>query len=200
MPATEPPFALVDPAWLQGPRVRLRPWRPADLAPFAAMSADAQTMAYFLSTLDTAASEAMVQRCQALIETQGWGLWAMELASPGADGPFIGLCGLHRPAWSLPFAPCIEISWRLARPWWGRGLAREAAGLALAVGFGPLALDEIVAFTTAANQRSRALMVRLGMRHDPDDDFDHPALPDGHPLQRHVLYRLAAPRGARPQR
>lgn len=186
----------IDPARLQGPRVRLRAWRPEDLAPFATMSADAQTMAWFLSAMDRAASDAMAQRCQALIDAQGWGFWAVELAAAGADGPFIGLCGLNQPAWPLPFAPCVEIGWRLARPWWGRGLAAEAAALALQVGFDELGLDEIVAFTAVANQRSRTLMARLGMTHDEEDDFDHPAVPAGHPLQRHVLYRLA--RGDRP--
>ncbi|RDI16871.1 RimJ/RimL family protein N-acetyltransferase [Pseudacidovorax intermedius] len=190
MTSAQTRFTAIDPARLQGPRVRLRPWQPDDLAPFAAMSADAQTMAYFLSTMDRAESELMAQRCQALIDAQGWGFWAVELAGAGADGPFIGLCGMNRPAWPLPFAPCVEIGWRLARPWWGQGLAAEAAALALDVGFAELGLDEIVAFTAVDNRRSRALMERLGMARDEAEDFDHPAVPDGHPLKRHVLYRL----------
>ncbi len=192
MTSAETRFTAIDPARLQGPRVRLRPWQPDDLAPFAAMSADAQTMAYFLSTMDRTESALMAQRCQALIDAQGWGFWAVELAGPGADGPFIGLCGLNRPAWPLPFAACVEIGWRLARPWWGQGLAAEAATLALDVGFAELGLDAIVAFTAVDNRRSRALMERLGMARDEAADFDHPAVPAGHLLQRHVLYRLAS--------
>ncbi|KAG1433006.1 hypothetical protein G6F57_022503 [Rhizopus arrhizus] len=89
----------------------------------------------------------------------------------------------------LPFAPGVEVGWRRAEPGWGRGYASEAALAALRVGFEQVGLGEIVAFTAVGNQRSRAVMARLGMQEDADP-FDHPAVPEGHPLRRHVLYRL----------
>jgi RimJ/RimL family protein N-acetyltransferase len=94
------------------------------------------------------------------------------------------------PRFSARFTPCVEVGWRLAFEHWGRGYATEAARLALAYGFGSLALSEVVSFTSTGNHRSRAVMERLGMRRDPADDFDHPALPESHPLRRHVLYRI----------
>ncbi|MBB3006504.1 GNAT family N-acetyltransferase [Cupriavidus alkaliphilus] len=171
-------------------RLRLRQWRDEDLAPFAALNADAQVMRYFPAPLSRAESDAMAGRCRSLIAQKGWGVWVAERR---ADDTFLGFVGLHEPAATLPFAPCVEIAWRLARHAWGQGYATEAARGALAYGFGRLGLDEIVAFTTLANARSRAVMERLGMRQDAVG-FDHPALPPRHPLRPHCLYRL--PRAA----
>jgi RimJ/RimL family protein N-acetyltransferase len=106
--------------------------------------------------------------------------------------PFIGFAGLAVPRFTAAFTPCVEIGWRLAVEHWGKGYATEAARLALAYGFETAGLAEIVSFTTVANLRSRAVMERLGMHRDPADDFDHPSLPDGHPLRRHVLYRIGS--------
>jgi RimJ/RimL family protein N-acetyltransferase len=169
---------------LRGRRVLLRPWRAADLEPFAAMNADARVMAHFPAPLSRAQSEAMMTRMQAHIDARGWGNWALDV-----DGRCIGFVGLTVPGFDAHFTPCTEIGWRLAFDAWGHGYATEAARLALAHGFGVLGLDEIVSFTALANVRSQGVMRRLGMGHDPADDFDHPRLP-GHPLQRHVLYRL----------
>ncbi|MBB3011574.1 GNAT family N-acetyltransferase [Cupriavidus alkaliphilus] len=171
-------------------RLRLRQWRDEDLAPFAALNADARVMRYFPASLSRAESDAMAGRCRSLIAQNGWGVWVAERR---ADDTFLGFVGLHEPAATLPFAPCVEIAWRLARHAWGQGYATEAARGALAYGFSRLGLDEIVAFTTLANARSRAVMERLGMRQDAVG-FDHPALPPQHPLRPHCLYRL--PRAA----
>ena len=103
---------------------------------------------------------------------------------------FIGFTGLAGVTFEAHFTPAVEIGWRLARAAWGHGYATEAARAAAAFAFGTLGLDELVSFTTAGNERSRAVMRRLGMTHDPADDFDHPALAAGDPLRRHVLYRL----------
>jgi len=110
-----------------------------------------------------------------------------------AVAPFIGFVGLWTPSFEAHFTPAVEVGWRLAREHWGRGYASEAAEASVALGFGGLALEEIVAFTVPANFRSRRVMERLGMTHDPADDFDHPGVPEGHALRRHVLYRLARP-------
>lgn len=175
---------------IETPRLRLRQWRDADYAPFVALNADADVMRYFPAPLTRAESDAMADRCRTLIAGRGWGLWAVERK---LDAAFIGFVGLHEPAAALPFSPCVEIGWRLAREAWGAGLATEAARAALAYGFGTLGLDQIVAFTTLENRRSRAVMERLGMRGDAPG-FGHPALPPGHPLRPHCLYRL--PRAA----
>ena len=174
---------------LSNGRLVLRPWRDADRAPFAAMNADARVMQFFPKRLSRVESDALFDTIQAHVAAHGFGLWAVE--APGA--PFIGFTGLAVPRFSAAFTPCVEIGWRLAAAHWGKGHATEAARLALAYGFETAGLGEIVSFTTVANLRSRAVMERLGMRRDADD-FDHPSLPDGHPLRRHVLYRLAATR------
>jgi RimJ/RimL family protein N-acetyltransferase len=107
--------------------------------------------------------------------------------------PFIGFVGLSVPRFEAPFTPCVEVGWRIAAEYWGRGYAPEAARGALAFGFDTLGLREILSFTTVVNQPSRRVMEKLGMVHDPSNDFDHPALPEGHALRRHVLYRIARP-------
>ena len=110
------------------------------------------------------------------------------------DGAFVGMVGLARCDLDAPFCPCVEIGWRLPREHWGRGYATEAAAAWLDHGFGVLGLDEVVAFTDTGHARSLAVMRRLGMRHDPGRDFEHPAMPEGHPLRPHVPLRDCARR------
>jgi ribosomal-protein-alanine N-acetyltransferase len=178
---------------IRGARVVLRPWRDEDRAPFAAMNADERVMEFFPTPLRRAESDALVDGIQAHFARHGFGLWAME--APGI-APFIGFTGLAVPRFTAAFTPCVEIGWRLAIEHWGKGYASEAARLALAYGFETAGLSEIVSFTSVANLRSRAVMERLGMQRDPTDDFDHPNLPNGHPLRRHVLYRIKSALGA----
>lgn len=173
--------------FLRTDRLLLRPWREADLAPFAALNADPAVMQFMARPLDRTESDAMVARIRAHFDRHGFGFWAVEAPDVA---PLVGLVGLAIPAFEAPFTPCVEIGWRLARPYWGRGYAVEAARASLRHGFEQLGLDEIVAFTVPANVRSRAVMERIGMTRSPEDDFDHPALPEGHPLRRHVLYRI----------
>lgn len=172
-------------------RLRLRQWRDSDLAAFAELNADPEVMRYYPSVLERAASDALAIRARAELERNGFGLWAVE-ASGVAE--FVGYVGLSHPGRPMPFTsaerPPVEVGWRLARAFWGRGYATEAARAALAFGFTELALAEIVSFTAVVNERSRAVMERLAMKRRAEDDFDHPALPDGHPLRRHVLHRM----------
>jgi RimJ/RimL family protein N-acetyltransferase len=170
-------------------RLQLRQWLPQDRDAFATMVADPEVMRYFPAPLNRSQSDAMADKCEALIAERGWGIWAVERQ---ADQRFIGFVGLHIPQDNLPFLPCVEIAWRLARPAWGQGFATEAAIAALSTGFDTLQLPEIVAFTTQTNQRSQSVMQRLGMVRDEDGNFDHPALPADHPLRPHVLYRLSS--------
>ena len=172
---------------IRGARVILRPWRDEDRAPFAAMSADPRVMEFFPAVLSRAESDAVVDNIQAHFATHGFGVWAIEVPDVA---PFVGFTGLAVPRFTAAFTPCVEIAWRLAADHWGKGYATEAARLSLQYGFATRGLTEIVALAVVANLRSRAVMERLGMHHDPADDFDHPMLPDGHPLRRHVLYRI----------
>lgn len=173
------------------PRLRLRQWADADLEPFAAMNADPEVMTYLGGPLERAVSDALATRFREHWQRYGFGPWVVE--APGVAG-FLGYIGLTTATFQAHFTPCVEIGWRLARPYWGAGHATEAARAVLADGFDRLALPEVVAFTIPANRRSRAVMERLGMQYSPADDFDHPSFPDGHPLRRHVLYRHARPR------
>ena len=174
---------------LSSGRIVLRRWRDDDRPLFAAMNADPRVMEFFANPLDRAQSDAMVDRIEANFDKRGFSLWAIEV--PGV-APFIGFAGLAVPDFAARFTPCVEIGWRLMAEHWGRGYATEAARLALDHGFRTLGFPEIVAFTAVANQRSRAVMQRLGMRYDPADDFDMPTLPENHTLRRHVLYRLSS--------
>lgn len=175
---------------LHSDRLLLRRWRPEDLEPLAAMNADPEVMRCLPAQLSREESDAVAERIERHFEAHGFGFWAVE--APGI-APFIGFVGLANVGFEAPFTPAVEIGWRLARPFWGSGYATEAARAALTFGFNRLRLPEIVAFTVPANARSRRVMERIGMSHDPADDFDHPALAPGHPLRRHVLYRIAAP-------
>jgi RimJ/RimL family protein N-acetyltransferase len=169
------------------PRLRLRQWQDSDLAPFAALNADPQVMHYMPRCLERSESDTLAGRYRERIAERGWDLWALERRD---EGRFIGALGLAVATFAAPFTPCLEIAWRLAREQWGQGLASEAAAAVLRFGFETLALTEVLAFTVPGNHRSRAVMERLGMRHDPREDFEHPRLPEGHPLRPHVLYRI----------
>ncbi|HEX6899879.1 MAG TPA: GNAT family N-acetyltransferase [Thermoanaerobaculia bacterium] len=182
----------MDQGELQTDRLRLRRWLPSDREPFAAMNADPRVTRYLGGSLSREESDALAARIEAHFEQRGFGLWAVEVRG-GAS--FAGFVGLSVPRFEAHFTLCVEIGWRLGAEHWGHGYATEGAGAALAFGFESLGLAEIVSFTVPANLPSRRVMEKIGMTHDPAEDFDHPFLPEGHPLRRHVLYRIA--RGAR---
>lgn len=171
-------------------RLRLRQWRGDDFQFFAALNADPEVMEYFPALLSPAESDAAAQSNRRQIEEHGWGLWAVERLD---TAEFIGFTGLWQVPETYPFAPAVEVGWRLARAHWGMGFATEGARASVDFGFGELGLDEIVSMTAVDNVRSRRVMEKLGMTRHPADDFDHPRLPEGSPLRRHVLYRLRSP-------
>ncbi|MBL8072173.1 MAG: GNAT family N-acetyltransferase [Nitrospira sp.] len=173
---------------LPTPRLLLRQWQPSDLEPFALMSSDADVMRYYPAPWSREQSDVFAQRVMRLIDERGWGFWAIE---ERASRQFIGFVGLHIPSHELPFSPCVEVGWRLAKPYWGLGYATEAAQSAISFGFQQLHLKELVAFTAITNLKSRAVMERLGMQFD--SEFDHPQVPVESRLRRHVLYRLRSP-------
>lgn len=165
----------------------MRGWRASDRAPFAALNADPRVMEHFPAPLDRQESDEFADRVEQGFAAHGFGLWAVEV--PG-EHDFIGFVGLAVPRFPAHFTPCVEVGWRLAAEAWGRGYASEAAAAALRYGFEDAGLEEIVSFTSPLNTRSVAVMRRIGMHHDPAEDFQHPALEPGSRLSRHVLYRL----------
>ncbi|GAC1572664.1 MAG: GNAT family N-acetyltransferase [Polyangiales bacterium] len=180
--------ALKRPIELHTERLLLREWRDSDLDEFAAMNVDERVSEYFPKPRPTRAdSEAMVARIRAHFDREGYGAFAVSIKG---GAPFAGFIGLWQTTFSAHFTPCVEIAWRLKHECWGKGYATEGAKAALRFGFEALGLDEIVSFTVQENTRSRRVMEKLGMHHNARDDFDHPNLPEGHPLKRHVLYRI----------
>jgi RimJ/RimL family protein N-acetyltransferase len=197
---------------LRTERLLLRRFRDEDRAPFAALNADPRVMEHFVTPLDRAASDAFVDRIEQRRDEHGYSLWAVEVvdeAAPGAGrsigvapgagrfigvapgaGRFIGYVGLWDATFDAPFTPTVEVGWRLAADAWGRGYATEAAIASVDDGFARVGLPEIVSFTAVDNDRSRAVMERIGLVRDPDGDFDHPSVPEGHPVRPHVLYRF----------
>jgi ribosomal-protein-alanine N-acetyltransferase len=170
-------------AGLHSGRLLLRRWRASDREPFAALNADPEVMEHFPGVMSRDESDAFVDAMEAHWSERGYGRWAIEV--PG-EAELIGFVGLAVPS----FMPVDEIGWRLARRFWGRGYATEAARAVLADAFDRLGMKGVVSFTVSANVRSTRVMERLGMTHDPNDDFEHPRFPPGHRLRPHVLYRI----------
>ena len=175
---------------IQTERLILRQWSEEDLDPFAALNADARVMEYFPSVLSRQESDQMMKRMQAKIEERGWGWWAVSLVGDEKFIGFIGMNDVDPVSFPAHFAPTVEVGWRLAYPFWSKGYATEGALACLKYGFETLSLGEIVAFTAVQNMRSRAVMERIGMHYNSQDDFDHPKLSKEHKLSSHVLYRV----------
>ena len=179
----------MEPSSISTQRLILRQWRAEDLAPFAALNADPQVMEFFPSRLDRAESDACANRIQDHLQAHGWGLWAVEQK---CDRRFVGFVGLNTLRPELPFSPGIEVGWRLAKEFWGLGYATEAASQCLRFAFEELNQNEILSFTSVLNERSIAVMKRIDLT-NRDSDFDHPSIPEGHPVRRHVLYGISKP-------
>lgn len=171
-------------------RLILREWRDSDFEPFAALNGDRRVMEFFPAPLERSASDAFALRIREEFAKHPFGRWAVEVPKVA---PFIGFIGLSVPNFTAFFTPCVEIGWRLAFNHWGKGYATEGARAAIDYGFKKAGLKEIVSFTAPANVRSVRVMEKLGMKRSQSEDFDHPALPVGHRLRRHVLYRIARP-------
>ncbi|HEV7203722.1 MAG TPA: GNAT family N-acetyltransferase [Jatrophihabitans sp.] len=172
---------------LRTERLLLRHWRDDDAATFAGLNADPDVMRHFPAPLTRAESDAFAARIRDGLATDAFGLWAVEV--PGV-APFIGYVGLVEQRFEAPFTPAVEVGWRLAADYWGRGYAPEAARAALGHGFDTVGLDEIVSMTTVANSASRRVMEKVGLTRDLGGDFEHPRVPEGSPIRPHVLYRM----------
>lgn len=171
-------------------RLLLRQWREADKPPFAELNSDPHVMRFFASTQSRDQSDRSIAVWTQELDERGWSNWAVEHLP---DGSFVGFVGLTMPRRVLPFTPCVEIGYRLARAHWGKGLATEAGREVLRFAFKVLSLQEVVSFTSRLNLPSQAVMQRLGMTNS-HEDFEHPALPEGSSLRPHVLYRLSRER------
>ena len=168
----------------------LRQWQDQDYPIFAELNADPEVMHYFPACLSREESDEIANTCRKFITERGWSFWAVELKD---IREFIGFVGLHKPKANLPFSPCVEVGWRLHKKFWNQGYATEGAKASLQYAFETLKLDEVVSFTAIANQRSRAVMERLGME-DSNQNFMHPDLPGNHPLAEHILYKISKSR------
>ncbi len=166
-------------------RLILRQWQDEDLYPFSQMCRDKDVMEFFPKLLTEEESYSMGRKIKSLIAERGWGFWAIEI--PG-QRKFVGFVGLHIPKESMPFSPCVEIGWRLAKQYWGMGYATEAASESLRYAFTHLGLKEVVSFTTVRNIRSQAVMEKIGMSYA--SKFEHPDLEPSDPLCEHVLYKI----------
>lgn len=172
---------------LRTERLLLRRWRGSDREPFAALNADPEVMRFLQGPRSRERSDASIEMFEQGFAERGWGLWAVEVVD---STTFIGYVGLASSDFDAPFTPAIEVGWRLARTAWGHGYATEAAKAALRFGLGPTGLTDVMSWTATINLASRGVMDRLGMRRDPDGDFEHPKVPPGDPVRPHVLYRL----------
>ncbi len=168
-------------------RIILRQWRPDDREPFAIMNADPDVMRFFDKSRTRAESDATADRLEAHIEEYGFGFWAAELQ--GTE-EFIGFVGMEHTPPELPCSPAVETGWRIDKRFWGRGLAPEGARACLLFAFSKLLLDEVVSYTAELNTPSIRVMEKIGMTRDKSNDFEHPAVPEGHPIRPHVLYRI----------
>ena len=174
-------------------RLVLRRWIASDREPFARMNADPRVMEFMPAILSRDESDRMADQIETHFLEHGFGLLAVEL---NETHEFIGFVGLAIPSFQAAFTPCVEIGWRLSAGHWGKGFATEGARAIARHAFDKLKIPELVSFTVPANTKSRRVMEKIGMTRNPAHDFDHPRLPEDHPLRRHVLYRLQSDRGS----
>ncbi len=172
--------------FIETERLLLREWQTADEAAYIEMNQDAAVMEFFPSLFTTEQSLQHIQRISKLIDKAGYGFFAVERKE---DNAFIGFTGLSHPGFDAFFMPCVEMGWRLHRNYWHQGYATEAARACLVFGFEKIGLREIYSFTAASNSRSENVMKKIGMRKAAE--FDHPLIEKGHPLQKHILYKIS---------
>lgn len=178
---------MADAPTLRTERLILRPWRDADREPFAKLNADPEVMMHLPAELSAKQSNAFIARINAHFDHHGFGLWAVEVPYVA---PFVGFVGLWTTPFRAHFTPAVELGWRLARDYWGQGYATEGATAAVRYGFDEAGLSEVVCYAQPKHQRSARVMQKVGMTHDPVDDFQHPRLPLGHPMREQMLWRI----------
>lgn len=167
-------------------RLQLRQWGKYDLHEFSSINSDPAVMKFYPKTLTKKESDAFANKIQSIIENKGWGFWAVELKY---EKKFIAFVGLHEPNDILPCTPCIELGWRLAKEYWGKGYATEAANAALKIAFEVLNVEAVYSYSSILNKKSQAVMTRLNM-FNTHQNFSHPSIPTGNPLREHVLFKI----------
>jgi RimJ/RimL family protein N-acetyltransferase len=175
---------------IETPRLLLRNWQEDDRAFFHEINSDPEVMEFFPALRSREESDALMDRIVAMINDDSFGFYALQDKN---TGDVVGFTGLMRTDLE-PFMPkgVLEIGWRLAKRYWGKGYVTEAALASLAYAFNERGEDEVVSFAVHNNHRSTSVMQRIGMVNDPKRDFDHPKVPDSHPqLKRHVLYTIS---------
>lgn len=173
---------------LETDRLVLRQWKESDYPYFINMGLDQIVMEYFPTLWTKDESLKFIYKVKGIIEKNGWGFWAVALKE---SGQFIGFIGLHSQPEQFEFSPCVEIGWRLAKEYWGNGYATEGSKAVLRYAFNELNLNKVVSFTTILNTRSEAIMKKIGMI--KVKEFDHPRLPEGNYLTKHLLYEILNP-------
>lgn len=173
--------------FIETPRLLLRQWKESDKIPFHQLNSDPEVMRYFPELLSKQRSDAVIDKLKALIDNKGWGFWAVEIKSSREFIGFVGLLAQDKS--NIPNSPMVEIGWRLASSFWGKGYASEAAAASLDYAFNNLELLDVYSFTALDNSPSRQVMSRIGMV-NTGQDFNHPMLPEGDPLERHCLYKI----------
>ena len=172
---------------LETPRLTLRNWREEDIAPFHAICSDPVVMETLGPLMTREQAGALVARMHRMQAEIGHCFWAMERKD---DAQLIGWCGIVRGGEGTPIHGKPEAGWRMTPSAWGKGYVTEAATASVQWAFDTLGDDTVWAITSKANQRSRAVMERLGMEHLPALDFDHPGVAADSPLLSHVTYRM----------
>ncbi|MEV7024733.1 GNAT family N-acetyltransferase [Kitasatospora sp. NPDC093558] len=148
---------------IETPRLILRRWREEDVAPMAAINGDPEVMRWIadgkpLEEADSHRFSAMVEQRW---EDEGFGLFAVEVRE---TGELAGFTGLAVPRFLPEVLPAVEVGWRLARTFWGRGFATEAAREAVRFAFEDCGLDRLVSIAQIGNTASERVMDKLGMR------------------------------------
>ena len=177
---------------LETERLILRPIEDRDRPANAEIFANPEVRRFALGPLDRQAANTRLNRAIEEYANRGYGMLAVE---DRRDGSFIGMLGLTGFGAALraaiPSHPTVQIAWQLARRVWDQGLATEGARAVLQHAWTRPEITDVVAITATINAPSRRVMEKLGMRHVPSDDFEHPDIPEGHPLRPHVLYRIS---------
>lgn len=173
---------------IQTPRLGLRQWLPSDKSPFAEMNSNPAVMQHFPKILSVSESNELYELLKTHFETYGFTYFAVDELS---SGNFIGFIGMKHQTYEAPFTPAIDIGWRLAPRYWGKGYATEGANACMERAYEQFGIARIVSVCTHTNTASERVMIKLGMKKEME--FEHPKL-NAHPqLNPCLVYSVALP-------
>ena len=170
-------------------RLIIRNYRDEDRPVFTAIAGNPRARIYHLGVVTPAESDDFIDKQIETISETGCGFAVVERK---ADGAVIGDVGIRSMPVDLPISDDVhfEIGWQLDPQFVGNGYATEAAKEWLDHGFSKMRIDEVVAYTAPVNIPSINVMKRIGMTRYPSRDFEHPRVPEGHPLRRQIVYSV----------